>query len=699
MRKFFVIIVVLALVVIASLYAVFIAGAYIDFAPGAPVSVPFRADGTQLTRLMPDGTYQPLTLRGVDMSSAVAGEYATQFPADKETYLRWLEQIGEMGANAVRVLYVMDSDFYNALYTYNTTHEQPIYLLQGIGVTDFANNNQNDAYGSGFYDKLKRDLRSLTDIIHGRKAAFTLDLGLDYYRHDISPWVIGYLVGSEWVSDTIAYTNHNPLRSDSFQGEYFQTAPEASNFEAMLADVMDSVTEYESRKYKTQRPVGFINDPSNDFLEYGKIYAKQLAKHVRMDAENVLPTEAMRAGTFAAYLMYDFCDDFSSYLSHEQKRALAAILEGLEPGGLYDGYIELLARYHTMPVIATGYGYSSSRGAVRMDTPPLTEREQGEKLVEFSRELEAAGWAGGFISTWQDTWERRTWNTAYSSMTGRNRLWHDLQTDGQGYGLMSFDPVPTGWKNSDLVYNHDGIRIYAKYNEQGLHLLIEGISPEDTLYLPLDVSPKTGSTVSLEPSLTFERPADFLLCLSGTDNSRLLVQERYDSARQRFWFEMTGVNPYTHVPEADSPVFVPITMALENPLLIDEVTVEKQMLQRLGAWEAGKLTHGMMDPSSPHYNSLADFMFGDGFAEVRLPWMLLNFYDPTRMMVHDDYYKRYGVEGVSVKEIHIGAGRYGAEGDIPMSPIPLRGWNDNVKTEERLKGSYYIIKEAWGGPQ
>ena len=88
-----------------------------------------------------------------------------------------------------------------------------------------------------------------------------------------------------------------------------------------------------------QRPIGFLCAPSHDFLEYEEIYARQLAKHARTDPEHVVPLPSMEAGRFAAYQLYDFCDSFSVRLS---------------AGEPYGGYLELLGRYHTMPVIAAG---------------------------------------------------------------------------------------------------------------------------------------------------------------------------------------------------------------------------------------------------------------------------------------------------------------------------------------------------------
>ena len=47
-------------------------------------------------------------------------------------------------------------------------------------------------------------------------------------------------------------------------------------------------------------------------------------------------------------------DSFSVRLSAAQRQALGPLLEGLSTGEPYGGYLELLGRYHTMPVIAAG---------------------------------------------------------------------------------------------------------------------------------------------------------------------------------------------------------------------------------------------------------------------------------------------------------------------------------------------------------
>ena len=66
------------------------------------------------------------------------------------------------------------------------------------------------------------------------------------------------------------------------------------------------------------------------------------------------------------------------------------------------------------------------------------------------------------------------------------------------------------------------------------------------------------------------------------------------------------------------------------------------------------------------------------------------------MVIHDDYYEHYGIEGLEIGEIYAGVGRMGEKGKaIPMEAIPLKGWGQNPASHERLKRSYYILKDYW----
>ena len=711
MKRFLICMVTLLTVAVGGSYLVLSRGFYLDLEPGAPVSVPFCAQEKKLMVQQEDGTYAHIELRGVELSASMPGAYASSFAPEEEDYLRWLEQIAQMGANVVRVATIMDDHFYNAFYRFNVEREEPVYLLQGIQVSDAANRGGEDAYHDTFLGRLLEDGVAVVDVIHGRKISTVGQTqGSGTYLRDISPWVLGYLVGSEWDADTIAYTDHSSIRSGAYEGEYFSTTADATPFEAALAQVMERMISYERNKYRTQRPIGFVSAPDIDFLVYEENYTRQLSKYAWVNAEHVIPSEQAEGGYFAAYQLYDFCDGFLTYLSDEQTLQLAEYIPLVDTGDVYSGYLDLLGAYHTMPVIVSSCGFSSARGAVDMDKTPLTEQEQGEALMEVWQDAVDAGWAGGFISTWQDVWERRTWNTAFATELPQNYLWHDLQSEGQNYGLMAYapgeEPVcvldgnPEEWMGDAPVLEWKDTALYLRYDEEGLYLLIQGdgAAQENTLYLPLDMTEELGSTRCAEPEVAFDRAADFLLCLDGTHNTRLLVQERYDAMRENFLAEITGENPFVHFPEKDSARFVPVSMALANDTLIEGgyntyTADELWKLRGLGVWETGRLIHGNGDPDAANYNSLADFCYGRDCVELRLPWLLLNVADPTSMLVHQDYYTNYGVMSKTTPTIYLGLGDGATE--IAFEAIDTRNWDWDLDWRERLKQSYHVVKAYW----
>ncbi len=695
MRRFLATALVLLFLAVGAYCAVFYGGMYLKIWD-REMSVPFRTVGKEL-QVWGGAAYMPLSLRGVEVSSSLPGHPATDFAVKEADYLRWFDSIWALGANALYVSRIMDDNFYNAFYRYNTTHDDPLYLVQGFGM---SGSGWMDAYDDSCLGRLLEDGRSLVDIIHGRKnLTASLGRGGGSYRRDISPWTVGLVVGTEWDADLIAYTDHSPLYSGDFSGSFFQTAADASPFEAMLARVMEEIAAYEGRKYSVQRPVGALCTPSCDFLTYEESYARQLKKYATVDLEHILPAQSMEAGRFSVYWMEEFCDRFSEYLDASQAAELAQYLDGLGPGMAYGGYPYLIARRHTMPVMAV-YGFSSARGVLAGGQQPLTEREQGERLVEVSRALTESGWAGDFVTSWQDEWERRSWNTAFALSTSRSGRWHDLQTVAQNGGLMAFEPGeepvcvldgrPDEWTESDLLLESGGFRLSARQDAEGLYLLVEGVAPEDTVYLPIDVSPELGSRTCArtDGDLSFQRAADFVLCLDGPSGSRLLVQERYDAMRERFLFETAGGDPFASFPDGDSSRFVPIRMALANNQLVEDLTAETMVLRRLKTWETGRLVHG----AAADGNSLADFCYGESCVEIRLPWLLLNVADPSARQVHRDYYQHYGVELQTVRGLWLGVGDGAAE--IPMAQFTLKGWR-SIQYRERLKGSYEVLQALW----
>ena len=157
--------------------------------------------------------------------------------------------------------------------------------------------------------------------------------------------------------------------------------------------------------------------------------------------------------------------------------------------------------------------------------------------------------------------------------------------------------------------------------------------------------------------------------------------------RANYSNEVYGFNTYYdgNIPAADSPLFREIYLVLQ----LDSASGTTNSL-----FHTGLLTYGNANPAADDFNSLADFMAGDGYVEIKLPWQLLNFSDPSRMKIHDDYYEHYGVESISINRIYLGLGE-GNGSRIEMHEKKMKSWNTEVTYHERLKESYYILQAFW----
>ena len=283
--------------------------------------------------------------------------------------------------------------------------------------------------------------------------------------------------------------------------------------------------------------------------------------------------------------------------------------------------------------------------------------------------------------------------------------WSDWQTNEQFFGILTFDPGnkksisyvdgdTQEWTSKDIILKNKELSLSAKYDEKFVYLYIKKHDKTDEkLYIPIDITPKSGSKYSEDDKVSFDRNSDFLIIIDGKDNSRILVQERYNTLNALFGYELKDINSYLNKPAKDSNKFQKINLILETMKITDLETNTSEA----EVYETGKLTYGNANPKSKDYNSLADFNIKDENVEIKIPWGLLNFSDPSNMMIHDDYYKYYGVEELHINQMYIGAGN--GEKQIKMKPLKLKPWHKKVTYHERLKESYYIVKEMWKGSE
>lgn len=714
-RKFLTAAVMMILAVFLLDTAYYRWGLYIDLQPIKEVNTFTGTDGREILVDTGEGM-KPFEIRGVDMGAAIPGHFATEYAIDKKTYLRWFRQIQDMGANTIRVYTILSGDFYDAVWEYNHDNPDPLYIIHGVWVDDYIQNSHADAYDKQFLDTFMEDCRALVDVIHGRKK-MNLGYGTSNasgsYTKDISQWVIGYILGVEWEDVTVSYTDQMRQEKGIYSGKYMYTLEDASPFEALLAEAGDQMIAYETGKYREQRLIAFSNWPTTDPLEYPEDINELFLKCARVDAEHIHTSPAFLSGQFASYHVYSYYPDYLRF--YEKWKESPDMDKYRKEDGEYNtygAYLEMLNRHHDMPVVISEFGVPASRGRAQMDYNTarsqgyMTEAEQGQALAKSYYDIMNAGCAGSIIFTWQDEWFKRTWNTMANVDLTKTAYWCDVQTNEQFFGLLSFDPGKKEsicytdgsveeWEEKDITAENGGMQLSIKYDEKFLYFRVhkEGLSDmEEKLYIPIDVTPKSGSYYAEGEKLRFERPADFLIILDGKDNSRVLVQERYEAFKVIFAEDFGEENPYFDTPDKDSPVFKKIYLGLQLGTSKDL----EEIAGKPEKFETGKLKYGNGNPNDPEYDSVSDFIINGDDLELRIPWQLLNFSNPSEMQIHDDYYENYGIENLGIREIYAGISSDSLQGSrIEMGKKKLKGWGKNPTYHERLKQSYYAVKEIW----
>lgn len=757
MKKFIIATVIIFALALGGLYLYFYQGWSLFMAPqDADVQVSVKTEGR--TVLVDAGNgFEEFEIRGVDVGAGFPGHFATDYALDKETYLRWFEQIQSMGANTIRVYILLGDAFYQAFYEYNVDNPNPLYLVHGVWLNDYAGFSHMDGFDNGYLGALSDDSRTVIDAIHGQRIVeLGRVAGTGSYRWDVSPWVLGYILGVEWEPSTVAYTDHQESARRGYEGRYLYTTQDATPFETMLAQLGDEVMSYESRRYGEQRLVAFSNWPSTDPLEYPDQVVELFDKYASVDVEHVMATDEVKSGMFASYHVYPYFPDYARYVEE-----LASVTDDTGQVNTYYAYLRTLVEHHSIPVVIAEYGIPAARGIAQQDHNTgrdqgyTDEAEQAEEIVRNYHDIRQAGAAGSFVFEWQDEWFKRTWNTVYTTDQLKTPYWNDWQTNEQHFGLLAFEPGTERsvsyvdgdleeWGEDDVVSEQNGLVTSVKYDEKFLYFMVrtkDGRALGNDVYLPLDTTPKSGASANAKevltswglpdegalasseaeatdetndertfvdavaaelPRMTFDRGADFIVALHRAGDSRVVVQERYECLRAMMLWRLALDDAFANPPAQDSDTFRTIELGLRT--VRDAAGDNRDGQVIVGAddertFETGRLREGVANPASAEYDSLADYCFGEDFVEVRLPWQLLNFSNPSEMQVHDDYYEHYGVENLPIKGIGVGAVQASAGSsaavNVALAEVPLDGWGTKPTYHERLKLAYYALQEVW----
>lgn len=687
-----------------------------------------------------------LTIKGVNIGTSLPGRWYTEFPADRALYRSWLEDIAALNANNVRIYTLLDPAFYAVLAEYNSEPaNEPIYLFQEIWPDD-------EVPGLNFYDKqyvqeYKEEIKLVIDALHGNADIPSRPFrAYGNYSTDVSPYVIGIMVGRELEPDEVEATNLANPEIDCYDGEYVKTDSGAvTPTEAWLAEMSDYVMQYSQNKYSWQYPVGFVSwptlDPLTHLTEWEEDGRPGYNDREEVDPNIFLKGPQNRAGFFGAYHIYPNYPDF---MNNEPGFAEYSDAEGVFR---YRGYLhEFMAIHPPYPALVAEFGISTSLNTAHLSPDGLhhgglTEVDQGEMVVRMMRSIMDEDYAGGIIFEWSDEWAKKTWNTEpFMVPWERQVLWQNAMCPEQNYGLLAVEPEK---RESDELWQayysaEENLPLNPREGENENFGRIERIetgADEAYFYLALTIGgtgdiyaalEETTMAVAVGIDIGFRERgefilpianlpglptgAEFMLYVASTETAELLTVPSYNRGELNF-------NPLASEHEEGFT-------RIETIVNRERITADGRVFPALYSDES-ELRYGKFDPAHPAYNSLSHwFVDESGRLVFRLPWMLLNVGDPSAgemlasewgrpdlpsrdeldtlttegfllyAVTYDENIDTAGPGEDSYQVIDF-APRTGESFDESIEPYLWPGWEE-PRYQFRLKGGFQIIADYFG---
>ena len=669
------------------------------------ISFRFKAEGDYFY-IYESGDWKQMFMRGVNIGATEPGLFPGDLTISYDTYYRWFGYISEMNCNCIRIYTLMPPQFYQALGDFNKKAKNKLYLYQGIWVNEEDIERLSDTYAENekILNDFMTDAVNLVNVIHGKaKIAETAGEAYGTYNTDVSPWLVGWIIGIEWDPNFVINTNNQHPDKKDYDGEYLYTQT-ASPFEAFLCRVGDALIKHEAETYKFQVPLAFSNWITTDPLTHPNEPHFDEDK-ATVNTENV-KCRNFGPGMFASYHIYPYYPDSLNYQED--------YLEYTDDSGkvnTYEAYLEDLKLAHTMPIIVAEFGIPTSRGmghesVMGYNQGMVDETAQGAMLIDMLGSIENAKYAGGIVFTWQDEWFKRTWNNVMFDIADRRPYWSNIQTTEQCFGLLAFDPGKESmaayvdgdvseWKNTQPTVTTGQGKLYIKSDERYLYIMLDAGNydfEKDTLLIPINTIADQGNLKAAQYNAEFDTAADFLIYINGKDNSHIYVDRYYDAFNYYFLEskKLSDIKAEENAGVKNSGMFDIMRLCYGYNLTVkgtNQVVPDK-------AYETGKLRYGNGNPKAQEYKSLSDFYFKNGKLEIRIPWQLLNVMDPSGKQQISDFRKTQVISPQAYQSFDFGfAYRTGTESlKITLGgSYEYNGWNTPT-WHERLKPAYYELQ-------
>jgi Bacterial Ig domain/Secretion system C-terminal sorting domain len=642
--------------------------------PICPVDTayPFTTDSLHL-KIWDKTTYVPFFIKGVNLGAAVPGTFPGELAVTRDQYSRWFALIKEAGFNCIRLYTLHYPRFYEVLDSFNLANQKnPLYFFQGVWLEEELPNYNQDLYflNAAFQNEIEENV----DCVHGnRTIAFRFGKAYGTYTANVSRWNIGYIIGRETFPEEVIKTNTTHPNDTVYNGTYFSIQAKAAEFFA--ASKLDYLVSYEKTHYQTQRPVSYSSWPTLDPLHHPReLYRYEDTVTIdlgRMDY-HLAP-----AGCFASYHAYPYYPDFVAEDSVYQ-----TFNDNLGPNS-YVGYLnDLKNHYSRMPLLIAETGVPSSWGIAHYATNGMhhggfDEQKQGETMLRLFHNVKDANCAGAIDFAFIDEWFKSTWITyPLDYDIDRRVLWHNVMSPEQNYGLVGFKRPTTMQNWANYAPTQPISEIKAGADCEFFHLKLglgEQILNPDDIWISLDTYRADLGESILPSGDTVTNRAEFSLHITNY-SAELYVTQAYDIFG--IWGNSSPANQLYHSIATDGA-----------PWQIERWKTNNAVSLLVYVGNLKVRNHFL--PAS----SMDAITIYDDSINIRLPWTLLHFTDPSRMTVFDDERSTSAKEDTTSDGIQITAFYHGQKA-TPATRFTWQDWNTVNDVVEYKKTSFNVVKNG-----
>jgi hypothetical protein len=629
--------------------------------------LPARVEGDKLA-LAVDGRFEPRFWPGVNLGVTTPGHHPGELAPTRADYDRWLDGMSRLGARVVRVYTILRPAFYEALDAHNRRHpEAPLYFIQGVWIPEEEFLAGRDAYAPAVVEGFDDEIADAVAVVHGdAELPERAGHASGRYTTDVARWLLAWSPGVEWDPQATNATDERNRDAPLPPGRYIAASEDATPMERWLAARLDHLATLEAER-GWSRPVTFTNWLTTDPLEHPR---EPLPKEdlVGVDATRLSATERWPGGFFASYHAYPYYPDFLRLEYRDARDPYAAYLR------------ELKAHHGDQAVMITEFGVptgigAAHRGPLGRDQGDHPEQEAAAMNADMLRIIEREGYAGGVLFEWTDEWFKRTWNTMDIELTDGRPLWPNVLTNEEQFGVVAVEPgarpvVTVDGRDSEW---DGGGRLRVTHDAGFLYLLLRD-RPAGALTLGFDVRP--GGNRGVMPD------ADVTVTVGPGRRARV----EHAAWTDPISFLYGAARHYVPVDRADlargSGAWVSPRLILNRPYRVPG-TSERRPVELM---DVGRLRWGTADPAAPGFDGRATVAGDEAVTELRIPWSLLTFSDPSKHMVWQPH-----LDG-SVGALRVGALRIALAGEAVEYD-----WEDwtAVPWHERRKAGWDTLARAF----